>query len=164
LVYCSRWNPEFLDQWQVLPSNCCANVPVLGQEVFLGDTIRLKHLGSKKHLHSLYGINSPKSNQSEVVAFGSPMDSNENDHWIIKKWSNNNINNSPYGNNQGIKWTPNEIISLTHYVSNFSLHSHDILFENDVQEVTVFSRGIQDYDRWAIELISRDVKRFTDLI
>ncbi|RUP47152.1 MIR motif-containing protein [Jimgerdemannia flammicorona] len=142
LVYAHRWTPEPDDFWQVLPAN--GDVLPPGVPVKYGQTIRLRHVNTKRHLHSHHGFQVAVSKQQEVTAFGSPFDSDTNDHWIVHRWGT-----GASGAHDG-EWNSFDIIVLTHKPSQASLHSHDISIANDVQEVTVFGQGGEENDKWAV--------------
>ncbi|PVZ99110.1 hypothetical protein BB558_004878 [Smittium angustum] len=141
LVYCHRWNIGENDWWQVLPAN--HDVPAPGSAVAYGTQIRLRHLSTKHHLHSHYRFHCPRSGQNEVTCFGDPSYSDENDHWIIERWGDGSY---------GRTWNANDVVVLRHYVSGMTLHSHDILFSEDVQSVTCFGPGTEENDKWRVKL------------
>ncbi|KAJ2796846.1 hypothetical protein H4R21_004554 [Coemansia helicoidea] len=141
LVYAHRWNPTENDCWQVLPAN--RDVPVPGAMVSYGTQIRLRHVETGRHLHSHYGFRDAKSGQNEVTGFGDQMVSDENDHWVVERWGTGNY---------GKVWDAQDAVVLRHYVSGMTLHSHEILIDEDVQSVTCFGPGNEENDKWRVQL------------
>ncbi|KAJ2238085.1 hypothetical protein GGF40_000688 [Coemansia sp. RSA 1286] len=140
LVFGFRWNPDENDWWQVLPAN--HDVPVPGAIVSYGTQIRLRHLQTGRHLHSHYNYRDPKCGQNEITAYGDQTLSDENDHWVVERWGTGSY---------GQTWDANDAIVLRHYVSGMTLHSHDIMFSEDVQSVTCFGPGGEENDKWRVK-------------
>ncbi|KAJ1891120.1 hypothetical protein LPJ66_007100 [Kickxella alabastrina] len=140
MVFGYRWNTDENDFWQVLPAN--HDVPVPGANISFGTQIRLRHVQTGTHLHSHYNFRDPKCGQNETTAYGDSMNSDENDHWVVERWGN-----GAYGQ----VWDASEVIVLRHYVSGMALHSHDILFSEDVQSVTCFGQGNEENDKWRVQ-------------
>ncbi|KAJ1939539.1 hypothetical protein FBU59_004087 [Linderina macrospora] len=141
LVFGYRWNPDQNDWWQVLPAN--RDVPVPGQIVTYGTQIRLRHIETGRHLHSHYNYHCSKSGQNEVTAYGDSNLSDENDHWVIERWGDGGY---------GQTWSAGDVVVLRHYVSGMALHSHDLLYSEDVQSVTCFGPGGEENDKWRVHL------------
>ncbi|KAJ2006740.1 hypothetical protein GGI04_001770 [Coemansia thaxteri] len=141
LVYAHRRNPAADDWWQVLPAN--QDVPIPGSIVSYGSQIRLRHLGTGRHLHSHYRFIESRAGQNEVSAYGDQTLSDENDHWVVERWGD-----GAYGQT----WRSTEPVVLRHYVSGMALHSHGIMLRDDVQSVTCHGPGSSDNDEWRVVL------------
>ncbi|PVV02709.1 hypothetical protein BB560_002830, partial [Smittium megazygosporum] len=138
-VYCNRWNIEDSEKWQILPAN--QDVPVPGSPITYGTQIRLRHMETKAHLHSHYRFECPLTHQNEVTCFGDPFHSDENDHWVVERFGDGGF---------GSQWHENDVVVFRHYVSGMTLHSHEVLYAEDVQSVTCYGPGREENDKWRI--------------
>ncbi|PVU87473.1 hypothetical protein BB561_006314 [Smittium simulii] len=141
LVYCHRWNIEDYDKWQVIPQN--KHAPPPGSPITYGTTVRLRHLETKRHLHSHQNFHCPMTGQNEITAFGSPNYSDDNDHWIVERWGDGG-----YGQN----WSSDDIVVFRHASTGNTLHSHEVFYSDDVQSVTCFGPGREENDKWRVKL------------
>ncbi|CAG8494464.1 2518_t:CDS:2 [Ambispora leptoticha] len=140
-VFGNRWTPGPDDYWIVMPAHKHDGEP--GAKIRYGDGIRLKHVTTRRNLHSHNGFKSPVSNQQEVTCFGDDHNSDSNDNWIVQRHSYNQV----YEKSQ---WHVDDIISLHHANTKLALHSHDIALDGEHQEVTCFGNGHEENDKWRI--------------
>jgi len=135
LVVCGQWNPSLNDFWQVLPAN--GSCPAPGVPVYFGTHIRLKHIGTGRHLHSHQGHQAPVTRQQEVTAYSG---SDNNDHWIVER----------FDGSDGGAWMGEEAVMLRHAQTGDRLHSHDKGLGGDLQEVTCFGGNVDENDKWRV--------------
>ncbi|CAG8441615.1 13527_t:CDS:2 [Ambispora gerdemannii] len=141
-VFGNRWTPGPDDYWIAIPAYKDDGEP--GEKIRYGTEIRLKHITTRRNLHSHGGISSPKTNQQEVTCFGDDHVTDANDSWIVQRHSYNQIyDNSSY-------WHVDDIISLHHAATGLALHSHDHALDAEHQEVTCFGNGHEENDKWRI--------------
>ncbi|OLY83087.1 Stromal cell-derived factor 2-like protein [Smittium mucronatum] len=142
MVYCHRWNISENDWWQVIPANHDVVPP--GQKVTYGSVIRLLHVSSSRHLHSHTNFFCPKTKQNEATCFGDLDYSDSNDHWVVERYGSDK--------KHGEIWKSNEVVVFRHQQTGLTLHSHDILYSEDVQSVTAFGDGHEENDKWRVFL------------
>ncbi|OMJ07385.1 Stromal cell-derived factor 2-like protein [Smittium culicis] len=142
MVFCYRWNIVDYDWWQVIPANRDVIPP--GTKVTYGSTIRLRHVSSSRHLHSHTSHQCPKTGQNEVTCFGDKSYSDSNDHWIVEPFG--------YDKRHGQVWNTNDAVIFRHQQTGKTLHSHDVLYSEDIQSVTTYGNGDDENDKWRIHL------------
>ncbi|OLY79570.1 Stromal cell-derived factor 2-like protein [Smittium mucronatum] len=142
MVYCHLWNTDDNDWWQVIPANQDVIPP--GQKVTYGSVIRLLHVSSSRHLHSHTNFFCPKTKQNEVTCFGDLDYSDSNDHWVVERHGADK--------HYGEIWSSNEAVVFRHQQSGLTLHSHEVMYSENVQSVTAFGDGHEENDKWRIYL------------
>ncbi|XP_023244154.1 uncharacterized protein LOC111642107 [Centruroides sculpturatus] len=79
LLEISEDEAERLNHWVIKGPN--GKTCTRGEPISCGDTIRLEHLITQKHLHS--HLFSPLSGNQEVTAFGDKGEGDSGDHWVV---------------------------------------------------------------------------------
>lgn len=140
IAYANQWQVSGEDFWQVLPANRDVIPP--GTPVSYGQMIRLRHVQTKRHLHSHRGFAAPiNKGQQEVTVFGDEMTSDDNDHWIVDRFGSGC---------SGTPWNAGDAIIFRHKATGLYLHSHDHCLANNMQEVTCFGDGHEENDKWRV--------------
>ncbi|ORY01949.1 hypothetical protein K493DRAFT_347019 [Basidiobolus meristosporus CBS 931.73] len=137
LPACGGWNPGQDEFWQVIPAN--GDVAVPGQPLDYGCYVRLRHIPTKRHLHSHFDARAPASGQQEVTCYGDEMNSDKNDHWKVEKWEGGN---GP--------WMTGDSFCLRHVNTNRFLRSDSSMLDSEHQEVNCGGNGIDENDRWRV--------------
>ncbi|RUS17720.1 MIR motif-containing protein [Endogone sp. FLAS-F59071] len=92
--------------------------------------IRLKHIETRRNLHSHHGYRSPITGQQEATAFGNKSD--ENDHWSVERFGYQG------GPQSGGEWRVDDVFILRHVPTGHTLRSHEEkLGSEDINEVSV---------------------------
>ncbi|KAI9290846.1 hypothetical protein K502DRAFT_280320, partial [Neoconidiobolus thromboides FSU 785] len=137
-IYCNQWNVSNNERWEVLPSfQGGGNGPVQYNQ-----RIRLRHCATGRQLHSHGNINSPVSQYQEVSGYGNQNQSDNNDDWILEKFSYN-------GNKEGGNWNVNDAFCLKHANTGLYLFSHDRNF-NSGTEVACYGNGNDENNKWRL--------------
>jgi dolichyl-phosphate-mannose--protein O-mannosyl transferase len=84
-VFAGGWEPSEDATWIVMPGH--NSEAEAGNDVNFGEAIRLKHLPSRANLHSHPDIESPVTAQQEVTCWGNDSESDENDQWVVERWT-----------------------------------------------------------------------------
>jgi hypothetical protein len=113
-----------------------------GEPVRNGDTIRLQHLGTGAHLHSLsikarHQAPITRDGAQQEVSASAPDKGNDHDDWVLET----------YGTEF---WQPHEKVRIYHAVTKWPLHSHRAYDKERTagfQEVTAYANK-DDNDLW----------------
>ncbi|CAG8442426.1 3648_t:CDS:10 [Acaulospora colombiana] len=119
----------------------------IGGLVSLNTAIGFKHRATGENLHShtfAYG-KTLKSNQQQVTIF---PNANADNNWIVREYR------SP--DDTGILFNKNSI-SIRHVSTNGMLYSHNVLLDDQTQEVSCNGDGSDENNKWYIELVERPI-------
>ncbi|CAO3668041.1 unnamed protein product [Rhizopus stolonifer] len=146
-VYAGEWEPSSATQFIVLPR---VGDERSGEDVNFGDVIRLKHAETRANLHTHPDIPSPVTGQQEASCYGGDDLTDENDEWTVEQWSFDEEENGEY-DVEDPTWYVGRSFVLRHLATNVTLHSHEEVLEDDVNEVCGYGAGPDENDRWRAE-------------
>ncbi|KAG1337626.1 hypothetical protein G6F62_005841 [Rhizopus arrhizus] len=138
-IFTSEGSPSDESTWIVLPPVVTEEEP--GYEVGWDDPVRLKHLTTRVNLHS-HEIQSPVSGQQEVTGFGNDDTTDENDVWKVQQFDEDDDQYDDF-------WRVGQPFILRHTKTSKLLHSHDVVLEEEANEVSGFE-GTDNNDKWVV--------------
>lgn len=94
VVFGGGWEPSEDSTFIVIPGH--GSEAERDNDVNFGEVIRLKHVPTRSNLHSHPDICSPVTEQQEVTCFGDDENSDENDDWIVERWTFDEEENGNY--------------------------------------------------------------------
>ncbi|KAF7723732.1 hypothetical protein EC973_001708 [Apophysomyces ossiformis] len=142
IVYAGEWSTDEWSTFIVIPPLQSEEEP--GYEVGWDDKVRLKHVPTRRNLHSHPGHASPVAGQQEVTCFGDDYTSDENDVWVVQKWDEDSDEYDDF-------WRVGQGFVLRHELTGATLHSHELeFFEGN--EVTCFPEERDENDMWRVEV------------
>ncbi|CAI2184729.1 7424_t:CDS:2, partial [Funneliformis geosporum] len=144
-VFAARRKSEN-ELWMVLQGYGERRRLKMGEIVPFNTQIRLKHIISRRYLRSHPDYSAPISDQQDVC-HGDEHISDLNDNWLVQRHSYSN-----YYDNSGY-WLAGDAITLRHIQTGATLHSHNIMLDDDNQEVTCYGPGHEENDKWRAERI-----------
>ncbi|KAI8343807.1 MIR motif-containing protein [Choanephora cucurbitarum] len=112
-----------------------------GYEVGFQDKVRLKHVATRSNLHS-HEIESPVSGQQEVSCFGDDENTDDNDLWEVLQYDEDDERYDDF-------WRVDIPVMLRHVATGKYLHSHEIGFNDQGNEVTSFDQHDEN-NQWAV--------------
>ncbi|KAG0170955.1 hypothetical protein DFQ28_009765 [Apophysomyces sp. BC1034] len=141
IVFAGGWSADEWSTFIVIPPRYTEEEP--GYEVGWDDEVRLKHVPTRRNLHSHPDHESPVTGQQEVTCFGDDETSDENDIWVVAKWDEDSDEYDDF-------WRVGQGFVLRHLLTGRTLHSHEELFFDENNEVTCFSE-LDENDMWRVE-------------
>lgn len=146
-VTANQWNVTNLEKWQIVSG---FNQPPVshGISVNFNQTVRFKHLATGRFLHSHPNINSPVSQYQEVSAFGNDNGSDDNDNWVIEKFTYDGANQS------GVLQVASAF-KLKHCKTGLYLYSHEKTMQvNGIThaEVACYGNGRHENNKWILQI------------
>ncbi|KAI8377651.1 MIR motif-containing protein [Radiomyces spectabilis] len=136
MVFASDDGDENVSVWKILTPSGSEERP--GYEVGYDDILRLKHLGTGRHLHS-HEIESPITGQQEVSGFGNDDESDDNDLWVLERLGE--------GDEDSL-WHVDTPVILRHAQTRNTLHSHNEAYDDEKNEVTAYGAESDENDAW----------------
>ncbi|KAF7732880.1 hypothetical protein EC973_000156 [Apophysomyces ossiformis] len=143
-VFAGGWQAIPEATWIVIPPFHVTEEP--GVPIRYGDTIRLKHVVTRRNLHSHPDWESPVTGQQEVTAFGGDFESDNNDYWRVEPWIEEEKEEEEEYNEF---WHVGQSFMLRHVETGVTLHEESLTEESN--EVTGFQEGPDENDRWRVK-------------